>query len=150
MRTVLAAACGLVMLAAPGVSAADAPGWHYAYENGVAMATARDEHGKVTATMSCQPPTGDIIVQDYTLGRFGRDARTASIGIGNMTVNIPATVERVGRDRVLSIRLPQRPPILAGVQPTDHVTVSVNGHTATYSNGSGMQMKDIAFACWGS
>ncbi|HWA00242.1 MAG TPA: hypothetical protein VG841_07980 [Caulobacterales bacterium] len=149
MRTILGAACAFVMIATPTLSAADAPGWHYAYENGVAQATARDERGKTIATMSCRPPTGDIILQDYTLGRYGRNARTATVAIGTMSVNIPATVERVGRDRVLSIRLPQRPPILAGVQEQDRVTVSVNGHSATYSAGSGVQMKDVAFACWG-
>ncbi|MES1201564.1 MAG: hypothetical protein ABUS57_08965 [Pseudomonadota bacterium] len=153
MRTVLAAACAFVMISAPGVSVADAPGWHYEYTNGVASATTRDERGKTLASISCAPPTGDIILRDYTLGRYANQrngaANTASVGIGQNSVNVPATVERIGRDRVLAIRLPQRPPILAGVQERDAITVSVAGHSATYSPGSGPQMRDIAYACWG-
>ena len=150
MRHALAAAFVFVTLAAPAISAADAPGWTYAYENGVAAATQRDDHGKVTATMTCRPPDGDIVFSDYTLGRAARRANQASIGIGNLTVTIPASVQRVGRDQVLTIHLPQRPPILAGVQPSDHVTVTVAGRSQTYGDGSGVQMKDLAYACWGS
>ncbi|MES1197301.1 MAG: hypothetical protein ABUL55_01635 [Pseudomonadota bacterium] len=150
MRQALAAAFAFVTLATPTISAADAPGWTYAYDNGVATATQRDDRGKVIATMTCRPPDGDIIFSDYTLARFARRANSAAIGVGNLTVTIPASVQRAGRDQVLTIHLPQRPPILAGVQPTDHITVTVAGHSQTYGDGSGVQMKDLAYACWGS
>jgi len=150
MRTAVAAAFAFVTMATPAVCAADAPGWTYSYDNGVATATQHDDRGKVTATMTCRPPDGDIIFSDYTLGRVARRANQASIGVGNMSVTIPASVQRVGRDQVLTIHLPQRPPILAGVQPTDHITVTVAGRSQTYGDGSGVQMKDLAYACWGS
>ena len=35
-------------------------GWSYAYIEGVATATERDDRGRVTATLTCRPPTGDI------------------------------------------------------------------------------------------
>jgi hypothetical protein len=151
MRKRLAVSLCALALAIPGASTAqDQPGWSYAYANGVAMATQRDDRGRVTATMACQPPVGDIILSDYTLGRAGRRASTSAVRIGNMSVNVPSRVEGGGRNARLIINLPQRPPILAGVQQTDRVSVTVNNETRTYLSGSAMRMKEVAYACWGS
>ena len=151
MRNLFAVCVCALSLAAPGVGAAqDQPGWSYAYTDGVATATQRDDRGRVTATMSCQPPTGDIIVTDYTLGRVARRATTSAVRIGNLSVNVPSSVEGRGRNSRLVIHLPQRPPILAGVQQTDRVAVTVNNETHTYMAGSAMRMKELAYACWSS
>jgi hypothetical protein len=136
-------------LAAPGVSAAD-EGWSYAYTEGVATATQTDDRGRVTATFTCRPPEGAIIVSDYRLASRGRRATTSAVRIGNMSVNVPSRVEGRGRNARLVIDLPQRPPILAGVQQTDRVSVTVNNETHTYLAGSAMRMKEVAYACWGS
>jgi hypothetical protein len=56
---------------------ADEAGWTYAYAGGVATATQRDDRGRVTATLTCRPPSGDIIITDYTLAR-DRRARLGS------------------------------------------------------------------------
>ena len=86
--------------------------------------------GRVTATLTCRPPTGDIVVTDYTLARDARGARTAAVRIGAMSVNVPMTLEGRGRNRAVVINLPQRPPILAAVQPNDRLSVTVNNETA--------------------
>jgi len=150
MRNFLAACvCGFA-LAAPGGVSAQEGSWSYAYTNGVAMATERNGEGRVTATLECSPPTGDIIIRDYTLGRAGRRANTSAVRIGAMTVNVPSSVEGRGRERALVINLPQRPPILAAVQPNDRLSVTVNNETHTFSAGGPAKMREVAYACWGS
>lgn len=148
MRKILAVGCALFMLAGP--AAAQSPGLTYAYEQGVATVTQRNEDGDITATLTCRPPDGDIIITDYSFGRAGRRATSAAVRVGNLSVTIPATAERVNRKHVVTIRLPQRPPMLAGVQQSDVIAVTVNNQTHTYRAGSAMQLKDLAYACWGS
>jgi hypothetical protein len=80
MRKFLAAAVCAMAFAIPSLSQAqDQPGWSYAYAEGVATATQRDDRGRITATMTCRPPTGDIVITDFTLGRHARRATTASV-----------------------------------------------------------------------
>ena len=55
-----------------------------------------------------------------------------------------------GRNARVVINLPQRPPILAGVQERDVVTVVVNNQTHTYQAGSALRLKEVAYGCWGS
>lgn len=151
MRRILAAAACVFALAAPGASEAqNEAGWSYAYTDGVATATQRDERGRVTATFTCRPPDGDIVITDYTLGRHARRANTSAVRLGNLTINVPSRVEGRGRNARLIIPLPQRPPILAGVQESDRLSVTVNDQTHTYLLGSGPRLREVAYACWGS
>jgi hypothetical protein len=150
MRTLVAAGIGAAALVIAGAAGAQAGSWTYAYANGTATATERNEDGRVTATIACQPPTGDIILSDFTLAREARRARTASVRIGNMSVNVPVRAEGRGRNRAAVIALPQRPPILAAVQPDDRITVTINGESRTMGAGSATKMKEVAYACWGS
>ena len=151
MRKMFVAACltlGLIGAASlQGAARADEPGWTYAYAGGIATATQRDDRGRVTATLTCRPPTGDLIITDYTLVR-DRRANRAAVGIGNLTINVPPSVDRAEGGRALIVRLPQRPPILAGVQPSDRLTVAVGGRTHTYLAGSATRMSEVAYACW--
>jgi len=150
MRKLLAAVVCTVALVAPSAAPAQQSGWQYAYVDGVATATQRDERGRVTATLTCRPPTGDIVVTDYTLGRAARRATQSAVRIGAMTVNVPSSVQGRGRNAALVINLPQRPPILAAVQPTDRLSVTVNNETHTYLEGGPQRMREVAYACWGS
>ncbi|HYD86103.1 MAG TPA: hypothetical protein VEA80_01380 [Vitreimonas sp.] len=152
MRKLFAACVCALALGAPGVSSAQSEeGWRYEFTaDGVATATQRDERGRVTATITCRPPEGDIVISDFTFGRQGRRASTAAVGIGQLTVNVPAATSGRGRNQAVTINLPQRPPILAGVQPNDRLSVTVNGRTNTYLAGSAQKMREVAFACWGS
>ncbi|MEJ0060392.1 MAG: hypothetical protein WDM79_12825 [Terricaulis sp.] len=139
------------MMTAPSAAYAQAPGWSYAYTNGVVTATQRNEEGNTTATLTCAPPTGDIIITDYTFGRAGRRATQATVSVGPFSVTVPAAEEQLSRRvKVITVHLPQRPPILAAVQPTDRLTVVVNNVTHTYLPGSATQLKDVAYGCWGS
>lgn len=149
MRKTLAAVACVLVLAMPGVAPAQSSGWTYAYTNGVATATERDGD-RILATLTCRPPTGDIVITDYSLGRAGRRARQASVRIGAMSVNVPATVSGRGRAAALVINLPQRPPILAAVQPNDRLSVTVNGQTHTFREGGPAKMREVAYGCWGS
>jgi hypothetical protein len=151
MRRLFAAGVCALALAVPSIGAAQAQeGWNYAYTDGVATATQRDSRGRITATLTCRPPEGDLVIHDYTLARHGRGASTSAVRIGAMSVNVPSRVEGRGRNRALVINLPQRPPILAGVQPTDQLSVTVNSETHTYMNGAPAKMREVAYACWGS
>jgi hypothetical protein len=139
--------------AAPSVAPAQQQeGWSYAYVEGVATATQRDARGRTTATLTCRPPTGDIVLTDYTVaqGRGARGATQAAVRIGAMSVNVPMTIEGRGRNRTAVINLPQRPPILAAVQPTDRLSITVNNQTVTYMDGGPAKMREVAYACWGS
>jgi hypothetical protein len=150
MRKLLAACVFAAALAVPAVAPAQQDGWTYAYVEGVATATQRDDDGDVTATLTCRPPTGDIVITDYTLGRAARRANSAAVRIGALSVNVPMTVEGRGRNARVLINLPQRPPILAAVQPTDRLSVTVNNETHTYMEGGPARMREVAYACWGS
>jgi hypothetical protein len=151
MRKLMAACVCAAALAAPAVAPAqEQNGWTYAYVDGVATATQRDDRGRVTATLTCRPPEGDIIIHDYTLVRRARGADTAAVRIGAMQVNVPMSLDGRGRERAVVINLPQRPPILAAVQPTDRLSVTVNNETHTYLEGGPQKMKEVAYACWGS
>ena len=79
-----------------------------------------------------------------------RRVSTAGVRLGNLTINVPASVEGRGRNARVVINLPQRPPILAGVQERDVITVTVNDQSHTYLAGSGMRLTEVAYACWGS
>jgi hypothetical protein len=150
MRKLFAAGVCVLALASPGaVAAQEREGWSYAYLEGVATATQRDDRGRVTATLTCRPPEGDIVIHDYTLARQGRGASTSAVRIGALSVNVPSRVEGRGRNRALVINLPQRPPILAAVQPTDQLSVTVNNETHTYMEGAPAKMREVAYACWG-
>lgn len=151
MRRLFAACVCVLALSAPGVGAAQSQeGWQYEFANGVATATQRDDRGRVTATLTCRPPEGDIVITDYAFGRNARRVSTAAVGIGQLTVNVPAQTTGRDRNQAVTISLPQRPPILAGVQPNDRISVTVNGRTNTYLAGSAAKMKEVAWACWGS
>lgn len=151
MRTLLAAGLCALAVSVPGaLHAQNQAGWTYAYVDGVATATERDDRGRVTATLTCSPPTGDIIITDYTMARAARRATTSAVRIGAMTINVPSRVEGRGRERALMINLPQRPPILAAVQPNDQLSVTVSNETRTYREGGPQRMKEVAYACWGS
>ena len=151
MRKLLVGVVCAVAMAVPSVSPAQQqPGWSYAYIEGVATATQRDDRGRVTATLTCRPPTGDIVVTDYTLARTARGANTAAVRVGVMSVNVPMSLEGRGRNRTVVINLPQRPPILAAVQPNDRLSVTVNNQTHTYMEGGPARLREVAYACWGS
>ena len=76
MRKLLAACVCVVTLAAPaGAPAQEREGWTYAYVEGVATATQRNDDGRVTATLTCRPPTGDIVIPT-TRWRAADAART--------------------------------------------------------------------------
>lgn len=151
MRKLLAACVCAFTLAAPAVAPAqEQEGWSYAYVEGVATATQRGDNGRVTATLTCRPPTGDIVITDYTLARSARRANQATVRVGAMQVNVPMSVEGRGRNGRVVINLPQRPPILAAVQPTDRLSVTVNNETHTYLEGGPAKMREVAYACWGS
>jgi hypothetical protein len=149
MRKLLAAVAVVGALAS-GSATAQNGAWSYAYIDGVATATQRNDDGRVTATLTCAPPTGDIIITDYTLGRNARRATVAAVRIGAMSVNVPMSIEGRGRNARVVINLPQRPPILAAVQPTDRLSVTVNNNTHTYEEGGPARMREVAYACWGS
>ena len=150
MRAVAALACALTLMAPGAVRAQNTAGWTSDYTDGVVTATERDDHGRVTATITCRPPDGVMVLSDFTLANAGRRAQRADVKIGNLSLNIPSRVEGRGRDQALRIDLPQRPPILAGVQPNDHVTITVNRQTRELSDGSAVKMKEVAYGCWGS
>ena len=72
MRKLLVGVVCAMALAAPSVAPAQQQeGWSYAYLEGVATATLRDGRGRTTATLTCRPPTGDIVLTDFTLARSG-------------------------------------------------------------------------------
>ena len=148
MRKLFAACVCAAALGVAGVSSA-VEGWQYAFTDGVATATQRDDRDRVTATITCRPPQGDIVITDYGFGRNARRATTAAVSIGQMTVNVPAQTSGRGRNAAVTINLPQSPPILAAVQPNDRLSVTVNGQTNTYLAGSAAKMKEVAWACWG-
>jgi hypothetical protein len=153
MRKLLVGVVCAMALVVPSVAPAQQQeGWTYAYVQGVATATHADSRGRVTATLTCRPPTGDIVLTDYTLGqnRNTRNANQASVRIGAMSVNVPMTSEGRGRNRTLVVNLPQRPPILAAVQPNDRLSLTVNNQTVTYDEGGPARMREVAYACWGS
>ncbi len=151
MRIEMAAAlCALAVLASAGLSAAQTstPGWSYGYVEGAAIATHTDSDGDVVATIICRPPDGVMVLSDYSFGRGERRATSATVRIGQMSINVPATSEGRGGGAHLAINLPQRPPVLAGVQREDALSVTVNDVTHSYGAGSGKQMEDVAYACW--
>ena len=150
MRKLLAAVVCVATLATPAVAPAQQEGWSYAYTEGVATATQRNDDGRVTATLTCRPPEGDIVIHDFTLARRARGSSTAAVRIGAMQVNVPMSLEGRGRDRAVVINLPQRPPILAAVQPTDRLSVTIGSETHTYLEGGPARMREVAYACWGS
>lgn len=149
-KLVVGVVCAAAMAVPSVAPAQQQEGWSYAYVEGVATATQRDSRGRVTATLTCRPPTGDIVVTDYTLANRARNARTAAVRIGAMSVNVPMTLEGRGRNRAVVINLPQRPPILAAVQPNDRLSVTVNNETHTYMDGGPAKMREVAYGCWGS
>lgn len=148
MRQIFAAALGALVLAAAMPAAA--AGWRYAYENGAATATETNDDNDVIVTISCRPPDGEMVLTDYTFGREVRRATQATVTIGDMSVTVPATVTRERRKHIVAIRLPQRPPVLAGIQPHHTLSVTVAGQTHTYSSGGPGKMAEVAYGCWQS
>lgn len=149
MRKLLAICACALALSTPSMAQTQA-NWSYAYVDGMATATERDGRGRIVATLTCRPPIGDIVLTDFTLVRAARRATTSSVRIGALSVTVPSRLEGRGRNRGLAINLPQRPPILAAVQPNDQLSVTVNNQTRTFSTGGPAKMREVAYACWGS
>lgn len=151
MRVGTAALAALFVIAAPA-AAQEQPGWSYAYVDGVATASERNERGDVIATITCRPPDGDIILTDYSFRDSRvRRAERVDVRIGAVSVNIPVEVERArgnGRRHAVIVHLPQRPPILAAVQPNDQLSISIAGQSRTLFRGAPQRMEEVAFACW--
>ena len=83
MRKILVGVVCALALGAPSIAPAqEREGWSYAYVEGVATATQRDGRGRVTVTLTCRPPEGDIVINDYTLVRSARRAEVAAVRIG--------------------------------------------------------------------
>ena len=79
MRAVAALVCAMA-LAAPGASSAqNTAGWTSDYIDGVVTATERDDHGRVTATITCRPPDWHMVLSDFTLAHAGRRAQRADV-----------------------------------------------------------------------
>src|SRR5262245_7741424 len=111
MRKLLAVFVCAAALAVPAAAPAQTrSGWSYAYVDGVATATQTGERGRPAVTLTCRPPDGDIVITDYTLGteRSSRRAERADVRVGNLSVNIPMTLEGRGRNATVVIHLPQR------------------------------------------
>lgn len=144
MRHALAAAI-LLSLALPAT--AQSSNWTFQYLNGVSTAATTDDRGRPSATFTCRPPTGDLIITEYTLGR--RRADRAEVRVGTMSITVPARIERQGRDRMLVIPLPQAPPILAAaLDPQAAVTITADGRNRTLPEGAGAKLREVAYACW--
>ena len=103
-RMQIAAALCIAALATPGLSAAQSQAtWASSYTDGVVTATETDDHGRVTATITCRPPDGVIVVSDFTLAGAGRRARTSAIGIGNIFSSLVSSVARSSQGVSLNV-----------------------------------------------
>ncbi len=145
MRIILAAAC---LLALAGTAAAQSNNWTYRYDAaaGLAVAQSRDG-GDLSATFTCRPPDGQLVITDYTLGR--RRVSEAQVRVGDITITVPARQERADGKRVLVISLPQAPPILAGaLQPTAAMSITAGGRSHTLQEGAGTRLREVAYNCW--
>jgi len=145
VRIILAAAC---LLAFAGTAAAQSNNWTYRYDASAGLATAQSrDGGNLSATFTCRPPDGQLVITDYTLGR--RRVNQAQVRVGDMTITVPARQDRVGRDRVLVISLPQAPPILASaLSPSAAMSITAGGRSHTLQEGAGTRLRDVAYNCW--
>jgi hypothetical protein len=146
------AACALFASAAASVAPAAAQGsgaWSYAYINNEAVATERDSQGEITTTISCRPPSGELVIASYPLSRAGGGNKDVTITIGDFRMETQGRVQRAGDERALVVRLQQSPPVIAGGRSrTAPVVISAGGRSHTLAPGGGQRLSDIAIACW--
>ena len=149
MRNAVIALTVLAGVAAAPALADSAPAtWTFSYDSSAGLATAvqTEAHGDVSTTFTCRPPNGDLTINDFELGR--RRADTATVRIGEMTINVAARSDRVNGQRALIIPMPQSPPVLAAVTADAPMIVSVGGYSHTLARGAGQKLRDVAYACW--
>jgi len=142
-RTLAAAAFAALTLAA-GPAAAN---WTFGYDTTAGLVTATNMDGNnVAVSFTCRPPTGEILITDYTLGRVR--GTEAAVRVGDLTINVPARAERVNRRRAVVIPLPQSPPVLAAVREGVPMSVGIGGRTHELAPGAGVKLREVAQSCW--
>lgn len=154
MRHLIAAAALLALSACASAPppAASAGGWTYAYDaaHGQAIATQTEPNGSVSATFSCQPPTGDLVVADYSLARGAGDAQ-ATIRVDTFSITVPARYGSGATGQpALLVPLPQRPPVLAAARAGVPMTIAVGGRSHELAEGAAQKLQEVAYACWTS
>ncbi len=142
-RTLAAAAFAAITLAA-GPAAAN---WTFGYDTTAGLVTATNMDGDdVAVSFTCRPPSGEILITDYTFGRVR--GNQAAVRVGDLTINVPARGERVNRRRALVIPLPQSPPVLAAVREGVPMSVAIGGRTHELAAGAGVKLREVAQSCW--
>jgi hypothetical protein len=148
---ILAAALAALSACASGApDTASAGGWTFAYDSasGVASATQRDPDGSTSASVSCQAPSGDMMLVDNQLGERVRGSTQAQFRIGQQTITVPAQSD----GRRLTVRLPRRPPNLGAYAhlSQDTVSLTAGGRTHAYAADAVQKIAQVANACWPS
>ncbi|NWG54700.1 MAG: hypothetical protein HXY28_13380 [Hydrogenophilaceae bacterium] len=128
-------------------SARSTGSWTFSYDSATGLSTAeqRDADGSVSARVTCQTPSGDMMVTDYRLGG-GRGETRARFTIGQETIDVPATSD----GRTLTVRLPRRPPNLGSYAhlSRDPVSMSAGGATHAYAADALEKFALVANSCW--
>jgi hypothetical protein len=125
-------------------------GWTFAYDaaTGVSTATQTSEGGDVSARVTCQAPSGDMVVTDYVIGaaRGSRGQQQVQFKVGQESI----TVRGESDGRALRVNLPRRPPNLGAYAhlSRDAVSLTAGGRTHTYAEGALEKIALVANSCW--
>lgn len=154
-------ALGLALMAASCASAPPAPTptssvstgtWRFNYDSatGTASAMQAEAAGGDSVAVTCQAPSGDMIIADYRLA--GANAAQVDVTIRQETIRVPASAGNGPNGRpALLVRLPRRPPNLGAYPSSDGtVRLAAGSATHTYASGSIEKFWQVAQACWPS
>lgn len=145
-----AAAIALAACATPApepVSSRSTGGWTFNYDSVTGLSTAQqtDADGTVSVRVTCQTPSGDMMLTDYRLGRT-RGEQQVRFTIGQEAITVPGE----GDGSSLTVRLPRRPPNLGAYAhlSQDTVSLAAGGATHTYATGAVEKFALVANSCW--
>ena len=144
------AACASAPAPAPSPVTTSSGTWTYAFDAGPGLASAilSGPDGRPQLRITCQAPSGDLMVTDWTFSRArqGDVQATVSVGAASKTVTARAEGDGAGR-QALMLSLAPSDPLFAALSPSAAITTVAGAYTHLWAPGAAARINDVINSC---
>ena len=135
---------------APSPVTTSAGTWTYAFDAGPGIASAllSGPDGRAQLRVTCQAPSGDLMVTDWTFSRLRQGDVQATVSVGSASKTVTARAEGDGAGRqALMLALPPRDPLFAALTPSAAITTVAGAYTHHWAPGAASRINDVINSC---
>lgn len=146
----LAACASSPAPAPPSPVTTSAGTWTYAFDAGPGIASAilSGPDGRPQLRVTCQAPSGDLMVTDWTFSRAHQGDLPATVSVGGASRTVTARAEGDGAGRqALMLALPPRDTLFAALTPSAPITTTAGGYTHHWAPGAASRLNDVINSC---